>query len=74
MRTTAARYMRALESSGVTVTTIDASERAPSRGHADVNVICCELASHFSIRSRFGDDFFRDRYNIGVWLLHREES
>jgi glycosyltransferase involved in cell wall biosynthesis len=69
MRTTAARYMRALQSIvGVTVTAIDSSERAPSRGHADVNVICCDVASHFSIRSRFGDDFFRDRYNIGIWL------
>jgi hypothetical protein len=68
MRTTAERYMRALESIGVTVKAIDASARAPSQGDADINLICCEVASHFSIRSRFGDDFFRDRYNIGVWL------
>jgi glycosyltransferase involved in cell wall biosynthesis len=68
MRTTAARYMRALESIGATVKAIDASERAPDAGHANVNLICCEVASHFSIRSRFGDEFFRDRYNIGIWL------
>jgi len=37
-----------------------------------INLICCEVASHFSVRSRLGNDFFRGGYNIGIWLWESE--
>src|SRR5215813_3788148 len=72
MKSTAERYCCALNSAGVNVAMIDAFSGtvAPPQptGHAKVNLICCEVASHFSIRDHLGEAFFRDRYNIGVWL------
>src|SRR5213594_1559273 len=75
MKATAEGYMRALECIGVRVNAIDAMSVAavidsPSSfpATAAINLICCEIAAHFAVRSRLGEDFFRDRYNIGVWL------
>src|SRR5262249_7807487 len=31
------------------------------------NVICCDLALHSAMRSRVGEEFFNQRFNIGVW-------
>jgi glycosyltransferase involved in cell wall biosynthesis len=70
------RYMRVLEWLDVPVTLIDSSSQtgslnlAPrsSGGKFEINLVCCEVASHFSMRARLGPDFFRDRYNIAVWL------
>jgi glycosyltransferase involved in cell wall biosynthesis len=63
------------KSIGVPVTLIDLSQQtvaesinAPAAGKFEINLICCDVASHFSMRARRGEDFFRDRYNIGVWL------
>ena len=33
----------------------------------DVNLICADVELHFSILSHFGDAFFKDRYNVGIW-------
>lgn len=68
-------YVRGLQSIGVNVAQIDASNAAASFGdrsqkppEAELNLICSEVAAYFSSRSCIGEDFFRDRYNIGVWV------
>lgn len=33
----------------------------------DINLVCADIDKHFAILSRVGDEFFRSRYNIGVW-------
>src|SRR5262245_1424795 len=72
MSTTVDRYARALESIGASIRMIDPCKDAPatrpSAGNSEINLLCSEVASYFFERSRLGDDFFRNRYNIGVWL------
>ena len=72
MSATAERYMRALQWTGVDARLIDASGATvvdrPLGDRFEVNLICCEVASHFQVRENLGSDFFRGRYNIGVWL------
>src|SRR5262249_25060966 len=47
----------------------ESGRRAAAAGEGTlINLICCEVASHFSVRSHLGDGFFRNRYNIGIWL------
>jgi glycosyltransferase involved in cell wall biosynthesis len=54
----------------VNVETIDAASvhAGGATPHANINLICCDIASHFAVRSRLGEEFFQGRYNIGVWL------
>ncbi len=33
----------------------------------DVNLVCIDVELHFALMSQLGEEFFRDRYNIGVW-------
>jgi glycosyltransferase involved in cell wall biosynthesis len=71
MSATAEGYARALESIGARVRRIDPSREipsAPADGALEINLMCSEVAAHFSIRSQLGEEFFRNRYNIGVWL------
>jgi glycosyltransferase involved in cell wall biosynthesis len=72
MRASAERYMRALQWIGVNTTLIDASGTGvvprPPGDRFEVNLVCCEVASHFSVREKLGSDLFRGRYNIGIWL------
>jgi glycosyltransferase involved in cell wall biosynthesis len=72
-------YVRALENSGLPLALLDISDlqtnrsedseiRRFDRGHPfDINLICADVELHYSILSHFGDDFFKDRYNIGLW-------
>jgi hypothetical protein len=65
-------YRAALERLGVPVALIDVSDlsesgRAVVSGANDVNLVCCDVASHFAVWSHLGAEFFRGRYNIGLW-------
>jgi glycosyltransferase involved in cell wall biosynthesis len=72
MSATVERYAQALETTGAKIRMIDPrkSQSTPEvrAGTLEINLICCEIASYFSVRSSLGEDFFRNRYNIGVWL------
>jgi glycosyltransferase involved in cell wall biosynthesis len=72
MSSTVRRYVVALESIGVNVQLFDASHISDATlsrtANPAINIVCCEVASHFAVRSRLGEDFFRGRYNIGIWL------
>src|SRR5262249_22678413 len=83
MNTTARQYIRALKSIGARLTTIDSSGgtqpeggdcRVTARQHQkEINLICCEVASHFDLRARYGEALFRGRYTVGVWLWELSE-
>ena len=73
MGTAARRYEKALSTAGWNSNIIDVSEigkHGPglAGSNANINLICCDVAAYFAIRSELGDDFFRERYNIGIWL------
>src|SRR5579871_4569042 len=71
-------YLRALEAASVPVALCDLShlqvnrsEDASHPGDHDehphpVNLICADVELHYAILSAVGDDFFRDRYNVGI--------
>jgi glycosyltransferase involved in cell wall biosynthesis len=65
------RYARAVESAGARAFMRDPGvtehDAAAPHGLA-INLICSPIASYFATRSGLGEDFFRGRYNIGVWL------
>src|SRR5260370_33937248 len=69
MGTAARRYKRALESAGFRPNAIDVGgiSGLPT-AECGINVICCDIAAYFAVRSDLGEDFFRNRYNIGLWL------
>lgn len=73
-------YIDALRHADVTVALKDISEMSPHRSadttipdvddehpHA-VNLICANADQHFVIVDHVGAEYFRDRYNIGVWF------
>ena len=72
-------YIRALESVDVPVALHDLSSLSGNRAENpippgfvtgqpfDINVVCVDIEKHTSILSQFGNDFFTDRYNVGVW-------
>jgi glycosyltransferase involved in cell wall biosynthesis len=62
------RYIRTLEYIGCPFRILDISsaERTP-RLDGQVNLVCCDIDSYFSLRGRFGEELFLDRYNIGLW-------
>src|SRR2546423_15155542 len=72
-------YVRALEKIGVPLALLDISDLQTNRSQDseirrfdqdrpfDINLICADVELHYSILSHFGDDFFKDRYNIGLW-------
>src|SRR5690349_6766641 len=72
-------YVRALEKAGVPLALLDISGLQTNRSQDreiqrfddehpfDINLICADVELHFSILSHFGDDFFKNRYNIGIW-------
>jgi glycosyltransferase involved in cell wall biosynthesis len=72
MAATIKAYVRALQAAGLRVSTIDGSTKqtiAIDPGvDLQVNITCCEIASHFTVRSNLGKEFFSRAYNIGVWL------
>jgi glycosyltransferase involved in cell wall biosynthesis len=75
----ARRYIRALKATGLPLALLDISDLQTNRSKDDeisqfqqespfdVNLICADVDLHYSILSHFGDDFFKDRYNIGLW-------
>ena len=32
-----------------------------------MNLVCADVELHYAIMAHLGDDFFRDRYNVGIW-------
>src|SRR5215831_17599054 len=70
MGATVDRYIQALQVTGANIRVRnDQDNAAPSTvTKVDLNLICCEIASHFVVQSRLGKEFFRNRYNVGVWL------
>jgi len=73
MGTAARRYHRALEAAGYDTRAIDLCRISKERANLDageggINLICCDIAAYFGVRSELGEDFFRGRYNIGLWL------
>ena len=71
-------YARALRAAGVPVALRDVSRlqvnRAEDRGVAGgtddlygVNLVCADVELHYAILSYLGEDFFRDRYTVGIW-------
>jgi glycosyltransferase involved in cell wall biosynthesis len=69
MGTAARRYMRALESAGFSPNVIDVGQISGlPTAECGINLICCDIAAYFAVRSDLGEDFFRNRYNIGLWL------
>src|SRR5437868_6752986 len=72
-------YVRALEQTGLPLALLDISDLQTNRSQDDevrqfdrehpfdVNLICADVELHYAILSHFGDDFFKDRYNIGIW-------
>jgi glycosyltransferase involved in cell wall biosynthesis len=72
-------YLRALEAASVPVALCDLSHlqvnRSEDDSHPDehdehphpVNLICADVELHYAILSSVGEDFFRDRYNVGIW-------
>jgi glycosyltransferase involved in cell wall biosynthesis len=72
-------YVRALEKAEIPLALLDISDLQTNRSQDgeiprfdddhpfDINLICADVELHFSILSHFGDDFFRNRYNIGIW-------
>jgi glycosyltransferase involved in cell wall biosynthesis len=69
---TARRYARVFANLGLGVNLVDVSDlaRRPSLpAHpGEVNVICTDLARYFDVLQYLGQDLFRNRYNIGLWL------
>src|SRR5437762_330621 len=72
-------YLRALKKTGLPLAPLDISDLQTNRSkddeisqfqeehRFDINLICADVELHYSILSHFGDDFFKDRYNIGLW-------
>jgi hypothetical protein len=64
------RFIRTLEAVGCPLRILDAAtvERAQqSTLHGEVNLVCCDIDSYFSLREKLGEDLFQGRYNIGLW-------
>ena len=68
MATAARRFARAVESAGWDAKQIDLSQPPGADGLGGINLMCCHIASYFTARAGLGEDFFSNRYNIGVWL------
>src|SRR5437763_567262 len=72
-------YVRALEKAEVPLALLDISELQTNRSQDetftgmdgehpyDVNLICADVELHYAILAHYGEDFFRNRYNIGIW-------
>ena len=72
-------YVEALRFLGVPLALNDLSDLSVNRSEDeslsgftsdhphDVNLICVNADQHFVIMSHLGDDYFKDRYNIGIW-------
>jgi glycosyltransferase involved in cell wall biosynthesis len=75
----ARRYVRALRFLGIPLALKDTSAVSGNRAEdssltafdADypygINIVCGDIERHFAMMAHLGEDFFRDRYNIGVW-------
>jgi glycosyltransferase involved in cell wall biosynthesis len=64
------RYARALKAIGCPLHIVDLStplQPNTSICNGEINLICCDIDSYFSLRERLGEDLFRNRYNIGIW-------
>lgn len=73
------RYVRALRRLDLPLALIDISELSgnraadstlsgfDTRAPYDVNLVCADVEGHFAVLSRLGEEFFRGRYNIGLW-------
>jgi SAM-dependent methyltransferase/glycosyltransferase involved in cell wall biosynthesis len=73
-------WVRALRSAGVGVGLRDVSELTVMRTEDtavaststdtphDINLVTVNADQHFAVKHFVGEDFFRDRYNIGVWF------
>ena len=82
----ARRYLRALETLRIPLSLADVSDVSCNRAQDQeiarfdaehphpINLICGDIDLYFSIRSRLGDKFFDDRYNIGVWWWELPEQ
>ena len=68
MATAARRFARAVESAGWDANRIDLSQPACAEGLGEINLMCCDVVSYFAARSALGENFFNNRYNIGLWL------
>lgn len=72
-------YVRALRRLDVPVALNDVSALSGNRAEDgtlsgfvadqpfETNLVCVDVEKHHALLSHFGEDFFRNRYNIGVW-------
>lgn len=72
-------YLRALRRLDIPISLCDLSDLTVNRSQDqsvttfdadhpyDVNLVCINADQHFAALARLGEDFFRGRYNIGVW-------
>src|SRR5205807_963305 len=73
-------YVRALEKAGLPLALLDISDLQTNRSQDrsltkfqaehpyDVNLVCADVELHYSILEQYGNKFFRNRYNIGIWF------
>jgi glycosyltransferase involved in cell wall biosynthesis len=76
----ARRTLRALRCASLPVALADVSGLQVNRsedpslgrfdaGHPhDVNLVCADVELHYALLAHLGEDFFRDRYNVGLWF------
>jgi glycosyltransferase involved in cell wall biosynthesis len=75
----ARRYLQALQASEVPVALRDLSELSSNRSEDrtltafdsgrlfDINLVCVNAGEHYAAMRHLGEEFFENRYNIGVW-------
>ena len=78
-------YVRALQTLETPISLRDVSDLCGNRAQDrslnveaaeeayDVNLVCVDIDKHFGVLSRFGEEFFNGRYNIGVWAWETQE-
>ena len=76
----ARRTLRALRRAGIPVEPVDVSELQVNRSDDrslgrfaaahphEINLVCADVELHFALLAHLGEDFFRDRYNVGLWF------
>ena len=72
IETAARRYLHALNTAGLRTRAVDLPDDGTTRStesgeEGSINLLCFDLPSYFAARSSLATDFFRDRYNIGMW-------
>lgn len=72
-------FVSVLRATGVPVSLTDISEmsvhrsedrrldEAPSDSSYGVNLVCVNADQHFIVKDHVGAEFFKDRYNVGIW-------